>query len=122
MFDNPTPSVPARKMCRIIESSYVAKYSARPINYLLKTVGLWKVGLLGVRLWTIERAFIIHGIGPRPILIIYTSISFVNSKSWWKWNNLDLHIFFDKTSYENLMQKYECNESNERIDFEKIDT
>ena len=36
--------------CWTIESSYIAKYSSRPINYPLKHVGVWNVSLLGVGL------------------------------------------------------------------------
>ena len=51
MLNNPTSCVPAIKgvhVGRIIESNYIAKYSPSPINYPLKHVGLWNVGLLSI--------------------------------------------------------------------------
>ena len=45
---------PPSKLIRIIESSYMAKYLSRPINYPLKPITLWNVGLLGLRLSSIH--------------------------------------------------------------------
>ena len=57
MLDILTPSVPANKVSEYElsdESNYIAKYSPSPINYPLKPVRLWNVGLLGVRLSSIH--------------------------------------------------------------------
>ena len=43
-----------RKIDVYLESSYIAKHSSRPINYPLKPVELWNVGLLGVGLSSIH--------------------------------------------------------------------
>ena len=58
MLNIPTPSVPANNMFDSELSDYRVKLDskilARPINYPLKPVGLWNVGLLGVGLSSIH--------------------------------------------------------------------
>ena len=64
MLDNPTPSVPAHKVSDYELSDYrvklyIAKDSSRPIKYPLKPVGLWNVGISGVRLSSIHCIYIL---------------------------------------------------------------
>ena len=62
MLDNPTPFVPVIKVSDYKWSDYRVKlYSkilVQPINYSLKPVGIWNVGLLGVRLSSIHCNYI----------------------------------------------------------------
>ena len=58
MLNNPTPSIPANKVSDYKLSNYqvyIAKYSSSPINYPLKPVELWNVGLSSIHfIWHIS--------------------------------------------------------------------
>jgi len=70
--------------CRIIESNYIAKYSSSSINYPLKPVGLWNVGLLGVGISSIHCSCL-------WVLLIWNLFSMV----WvWSQDKIGLATFF----------------------------